>query len=126
MLGYRDAEREWLGKVPARLDDVVNLIPARLTALCVVLAAACLGESARQSWRVWWREARLTASPNAGHPMSAMAGALQVTLEKVGHYRLGIGFTPPGALHIARAIRLVYGAVTLGGGILLALSLLRW
>ncbi len=39
MLGYRDPEREWLGKIPARLDDLVNLIPARLTAGCILVVA---------------------------------------------------------------------------------------
>jgi adenosylcobinamide-phosphate synthase len=113
MLGYRDPMRFWLGKVPARLDDLANLVPARLTAVLIVLAALLLGENARQAWTVWRREARLTASPNAGHPMSAMAGALQVELEKVGHYRLGAGQPPPGAGHIARATRLLYGVTAL-------------
>lgn len=78
MLGYRDPTHLWLGKVPARLDDLVNLAPARLTAFCMVLASLCLGYATRQACRVWWREARRTASPNAGHPMSSMAGALGV------------------------------------------------
>lgn len=126
MLGYRDAEREWLGKVPARLDDVVNLVPARLTALFLMLAAALLRENAWQCWRVWRRDAHLTASPNAGHPMSAMAGALHVVLEKIGHYRLGAELSLPAACDISRAIRLIYGAVAVGVGILLALYLVGW
>jgi adenosylcobinamide-phosphate synthase len=113
MLGYRDPVRFWLGKVPARLDDLANLVPARLTAVLIVLAALLLGENTRQAWTVWRRDARLTASPNAGHPMSAMAGALQVELEKVGHYRLGAGQPLPGADHIARATRLLYGVTAL-------------
>lgn len=43
MLGYRDAEREWLGKVPARLDDLINLAPARLTAAGILAAGATGG-----------------------------------------------------------------------------------
>lgn len=125
MLGYHDAEREWLGKVPARLDDVVNLVPARLTAFFLLLAALLLREHPRQCWRIWWRDAGLTASPNAGHPMSAIAGALQVVLEKVEHYRLGAGLALPTAQDIPRAIRLIYGAVAVGVGVLLALYLAR-
>jgi adenosylcobinamide-phosphate synthase len=62
MLGYRDAVHLWLGKVPARLDDLVNLVPARLTAVCLVLAACLLRENAPQAWTTWRREGRLTAS----------------------------------------------------------------
>jgi adenosylcobinamide-phosphate synthase len=113
MLGYRDPVRFWLGKVPARVDDLANLVPARLTAVLIVLAALLLGENPRQARTVWHRDAQLTASPNAGHPMSAMAGALQVELEKVGQYRLGAGQPLPGAGHIARATRLLYGVTAL-------------
>ncbi|NOX61325.1 MAG: cobalamin biosynthesis protein CobD [Chloroflexi bacterium] len=106
MLGYRDAQREWLGKAPARLDDALNWIPARITAALIVVAAWVAGEDARSARRTWRRDARLTASPNAGHPMSAMAGALRVRLEKVGHYRLGAEYPPPHPTAIDRASRL--------------------
>jgi adenosylcobinamide-phosphate synthase len=124
MLGYRDAVHIWLGKVPARLDDLANVVPARLTAVLIVLAALLLRENVRQAWTVWRRDASLTASPNAGHPMSAMAGALQVELEKVGHYRLGAGQPLPEAQHIARATRLVYGTTVLGVVVLAGVMLL--
>lgn len=113
MLGYRDAEHEWLGKVAARLDDVLNWAPARLTAGLIVIAALVVGEDARGAWHTWRRDARLTASPNAGHPMSAVAGALGVALEKPGHYRLGAELAPPAPGDIARAVRLVNAAVAL-------------
>jgi adenosylcobinamide-phosphate synthase len=118
MLGYRDADHEWSGKVPARLDDLANLVPARVTAVLFVLAAALAGEDARGAWRVWRRDARRTASPNAGHPMSAMAGALGVELEKVGHYRLGEGLAPPQREDIRRAVRLVSVVAVLVIGLL--------
>lgn len=107
MWGYRDAEHEWLGKAAARLDDLLNLLPARLTAILIVLASLLLGEDARTAWRIWRRDAATTASPNAGHPMSAMAGALGVELEKISHYRLGWGLRQPQAQDIRRAIRLI-------------------
>lgn len=124
MLGYRDPLHEWLGKVPARLDDLVNLIPARLTACLMVMAAPFLGGNARQAWAVWRRDAHRTVSPNAGQPMSAMAGALEVELEKVGHYRLGAGQIFPVAMDIARSLRIVYGATTLAVVLLAGLRLL--
>ena len=117
MLGYRDAAREWLGKVPARLDDLANLVPSRLTAGLFVLAAWVGGEDAGGARRVWRRDAALTASPNAGHPMSAAAGALGVELEKVDHYRLGRGGRAPGAEEIQRArhlMRIACGLAALG------------
>ncbi len=109
MLGYRDPEHEWLGKVPARADDVLNALPARTTAGLIVLITGVLTEDARRAWRVWRRDAGRTASPNAGHPMAAMAGALGVELEKVGHYRLGQGLRAATAEDIARAQRIVWG-----------------
>lgn len=111
MLGYHDAEREWLGKFPARIDDVLNFIPARLTGLFILLSAPFCGASLTKAWNIMWRDARKTASPNAGVPMSAMAGALGVELEKVDHYRLGQGLCPPSVRDLVRARRLLYGSV---------------
>jgi adenosylcobinamide-phosphate synthase len=123
MLGYRDPVHEWLGKAPARFDDLANLLPARLTAALFVLAAALTGEDARRAWQVWRRDRGVTASPNAGHPMSAMAGGLGVELEKVGHYRLGTGQRPPTSEDVGRAVRLMRVAVALAVGLLVGLPL---
>ena len=106
MIGYR-GRYEWLGKGAARLDDLLNLVPARLAAALLVFAAAMGGEDARGAWAAMRCDARRTASPNAGWPMAAMAGALGVELEKPGHYRLGTGTARPDAVTIARADRLV-------------------
>lgn len=111
MLGYHDEEREWLGKVPARLDDVLNFIPARLAGLFIVLSAPLCGASLSQAWKIMWRDSNQTASPNAGIPMSAMAGALGVELEKIGHYNLGKGLRLPVSVDLARSRRLLYFSV---------------
>jgi adenosylcobinamide-phosphate synthase len=118
MLGYHDAEREWLGKIPARLDDLVNLVPARLTAGLLLLATWLLGGPIRRALIVWWCDAGQTASPNAGRPMSVMAGALGVELKKVGHYCLGAGHALPAAQDIPAAIRLLAWAVAMAVGLL--------
>jgi len=94
MLGYREGALEHFGKTAARLDDLWNLVPARLTALSLVLAAGLGGGDARGAWASMWRQHALTASPNAGWTMAAMAGALGVRLEKPGHYVLGHGPRP--------------------------------
>jgi adenosylcobinamide-phosphate synthase len=123
MLGYRDSVHEWLGKAPALLDDLVNLLPARLTAMMFILAAALTGKDAHRAWRVWRRDSRATASPNAGHPMSAMAGALNVKLEKVGHYTLGDPQQPPKSEDIRGAVRLMRIAVAMVTGLLVSILL---
>ncbi len=113
MLGYRDLKREWLGKCSARVDDLANLVPARLTAALIILAGVPLGGSVPRAVRTWFRDSRVTASPNAGHPMSAAAGVLGVELAKCGYYRLGTGERLPAARDIARARRLVWSTTLL-------------
>jgi adenosylcobinamide-phosphate synthase len=93
MIGYH-GKYEHLGKFAARLDDILNFIPARLAALLLVLAAAMKGRG-RDAWKTALKEHVRTESPNAGWPMAAMAGALNVRLEKVGHYVLGEGRASP-------------------------------
>ncbi|MCK4721659.1 MAG: cobalamin biosynthesis protein, partial [Dehalococcoidia bacterium] len=88
MVGYH-GEWEYLGKFAARLDDVVNFVPARVTGLLIVLAARICRKNVSQAWRIMLRDHKKTQSPNAGWTMGAIAGALGVQLEKAGHYKLG-------------------------------------
>jgi adenosylcobinamide-phosphate synthase len=106
MWGYRDERYEYLGKVAARGDDALNWVPARLTAMLIALAAQSSYGRWHGAWSVARRDARNTASPNAGWPMAALAGALDTTLVKIGHYQLGDGPRHPDAALIeeARAI----------------------
>jgi adenosylcobinamide-phosphate synthase len=99
MIGYH-GRYEYLGKFPSRLDDVLNYIPARLTALLIVVAAVIHRGSAGQAWRVAINDHARTESPNAGWPMAAAAGALNVQMEKVGYYKLGARNKPmtPGTI----------------------------
>jgi adenosylcobinamide-phosphate synthase len=98
---------EYLGKFAARLDDVVNLIPSRLTALLIVLAAFLMRSRSRESWLILIRDHSRTESPNAGYPMAAAAGALGVQFTKVGHYRLGDARQPLAPQTIDKALRLI-------------------
>ncbi len=93
MVGYH-GQWEYLGKFAARLDDVVNFIPARLTALIIVLASLLCRKNIAQAWHTMIRDHKKTESPNAGWTISAIAGALGVQLEKVGHYKLGDNHHP--------------------------------
>jgi len=116
MLGYRDEAREWLGKLPARLDDLVNFLPARLTGVCLSVAAHLRFGQGKQAWRAMRREARKTDSPNAGVPMSAMAGGLDIELEKVEQYTLGQGNRPPEVKDIQRAQEMLTWGALIGSG----------
>ena len=114
MIGYR-GRYEYLGKASARLDDLLNLIPARLSTGMLLLSGVVTSNcSARQGWHTAHREHRLTASPNAGWTIAAMAGLLGVALEKPGHYLIGKGYNEPTAADIHRAVRVAYLAATLG------------
>jgi adenosylcobinamide-phosphate synthase len=114
MIGYH-GRYEYLGKVSARLDDLLNLMPARLTALLLLAAGALAGGDVRRGWSVLRRDGGKTESPNAGRPMAAMAGLLGVELEKAGHYRLGEPdpLRPLSPATIAQAWRLVAVAALL-------------
>ena len=114
MIGYRDLRHEFLGKCAARLDDLLNWIPARLAGLLVVLAGAMTGGDWRMAWRVMLEQHDRTSSPNAGWPMAAAAGALGVRLEKAGAYRLDGEVEQPRWETIRRARRLVAWAAGLG------------
>ena len=106
MIGYR-GKYEHMGKFTARLDDIANLLPARLTALLLVMAAFVSRRNGRASWQVMLRDHVRTESPNAGWPMSAAAGALRVQLEKVPYYRLGEAKAPLTPQTIDAALGLV-------------------
>ena len=118
MWGYRTPELEWFGKWAARADDVLNFIPARLTALLLLGTAALCRLDVRTAWRVWRRDGCSTPSPNAGQPMSVAAGALGVNLTKRRLYSLGGEFPPPGDGDVARALR--WAAVSAWAAALLA------
>lgn len=106
MWGYRTPEFEQLGKFPARLDDLLNWLPARLTGWLLVLAAWLAGEQAKGAAHTMLTQHQRTASPNSGWTMSAMAGALGVTLDKRGVYALAGGQEPLNVATIRRALRL--------------------
>lgn len=94
MVGYKNEEYEYVGWFPARLDDLANYLPARLTGLLMVLAAAFMGLNWRRAYHIMIRDARKTPSPNSGYPMAAAAGALGIRLEKKGVYVLGEAINP--------------------------------
>lgn len=124
MLGYRTEPLRWLGNTAARTDDLLNLIPARLTAGIMLMVAGAAPRRFPRAVSVWWRDRGSVSSPNAGHPMSAAAGVLGVRLEKHGVYCLGRGQRAPSALDVQRSIRLLW--VTSGVFVLLLCAVLAF
>ena len=126
MIGHRTPRHAAFGWAAARLDDAMNIVPARLTALLTLLVAP----KARRRWRTVATEARGHVSPNAGWPEAAFAAGLGVSLGGPRRYGTraveGVWLNPEGRApersDIARALRLAVtiGLVHAGGYVLLA------
>ena len=88
-VGYKDRKHLHIGWLAAKLDTLVNYLPARITAILTILSARIVAADWKNSMKMLRRDHGKTESTNAGWPMSAMAGALGVMLEKPGNYSLG-------------------------------------
>jgi adenosylcobinamide-phosphate synthase len=116
MLGHRDERYLFFGRAAARIDDIANFIPARLTALSFVLAADILRGRGARAFSVCWNDANRHPSVNAGYPEAAMAGALGIELGGDAIYEgeseprpfLGSAEVPPDVDDIAAARRMMW------------------
>jgi adenosylcobinamide-phosphate synthase len=113
MVGYRSERHARFGRVAARLDDVANLVPARLTAALTVLLAPLVGGRPADALRAWRRDASGHPSPNAGPVEATAAGALGLRLGGRTEYAHGAEDRPalgdgraPAAADLRRAARL--------------------
>jgi adenosylcobinamide-phosphate synthase len=118
MIGHLDDRYRWFGWASARLDDVANFLPARITALLLVLSAGIVSRSwltMHRAWHTVLRDGGQHPSPNSGHPEAAMAGALGVRLGGINRYdgisierpSLGDPDQPLTRAHIGRALTLM-------------------
>ena len=82
MLGYKSEELIHIGFFPAKIDDVLNYIPARISGIFVVISAYLLGLDGKNAYRIMMRDARKCPSPNSGYTMATTAGALNIQLVK--------------------------------------------
>ena len=135
MIGHMDDRYRWFGWASARLDDVVNFLPARITALLLVLSAGIVSRSwpaMQHAWEILLRDGRQHPSPNSGRPEAAMAGALGVQLGGTNRYDglpierpyLGDPDQPLTRAHIGMALTLMlWTSIT---GVLLGMVWLLW
>jgi adenosylcobinamide-phosphate synthase len=132
MVGYKNRRYVLFGRAAARIDDVANFLPARLAVPLIALAAWLIGVAGRSALITAWREGRQHASPNAGYPEAAFAGALGVRLNGPNTYGgvlvekpyIGVGLAAVQTFHIRQACRLMFATSVLGCAVGWLISLL--
>lgn len=121
MLGYKNERYLYFGRMAARVDDVLNFVPARMTGLLFVMAAFLLGYDGRNALNILVRDAAGHPSPNGGHAEAPVAGALHIRLGGINYYfgerhfraYMGDAHMEISAKHILGAIRLMYTGTVL-------------
>ena len=116
MVGYKNDKYLYFGRAAAKLDDVLNLIPARVAGVLMCLGAAASGYDGRNAWRIFRRDRKNHKSPNSAHTEAACAGALQLQLAGPSYYfgklvdkpTIGDDQRPVEPLDILRAGRILY------------------
>lgn len=118
MVGYKNDRYLYFGRASAKLDDLLNFIPARLTGLAMCAGAFFTGLDWRTAFRIYRRDRKNHSSPNSAHPESACAGALNIQLGGDAYYfgklyrkkTIGDDIRPVDSGDIKLAIRLMYAA----------------
>jgi adenosylcobinamide-phosphate synthase len=89
MIGYKDEHHRDIGWASAKMDTVMNAIPARVSIIFLATSSLILRQDWKNAIAICKRDGRKTESLNSGIPMSLVAGALKIQLEKINHYKLG-------------------------------------
>ena len=131
MVGYRDEYYKNIGWMSAKLDTISNFIPARITSFLMVISSQLVGADWKNCLQILRSDHDKTLSPNAGYPMAAMAGALRIKLEKIGHYSLGENQEPLTTAKCRKALSImklttILFSVGLSIPLLLILYLVGW
>ncbi len=121
MIGYKNERYLYFGRAAAKLDDVVNYIPARLSALAMIAVCPLLKLDGKNAFRIWRRDRRKHASPNSAQTESVAAGALHVELAGPASYfgkrvekpTIGDPDRPIERADVKRTAKLMYGASVL-------------
>ena len=132
MIGYKNDKYIEFGRVAAKLDDIVNFIPARIAALELILAAKLCGFDAKGAFRIWRRDRHNHASPNSAQTESVVAGALGLRLAGPAYYfgklldkpYIGDDLRPIEPEDIRRAQKMMF--VAAGVMLVIALAALLW
>jgi adenosylcobinamide-phosphate synthase len=106
MIGYKNPKNINIGWFPAKLDDILNYLPARITGVLIVIAAVIIKLDWKNAYKIMIRDANNTPSPNSGYPMAATAGALGIQLIKPGVYQLGDNLNHLNSEKISETIQL--------------------
>ncbi|MCM1329928.1 MAG: adenosylcobinamide-phosphate synthase CbiB [Ruminococcus sp.] len=117
MIGYKNEKYAEIGKFAAKLDDFLNFIPSRITALAMIFSAYFLKYNGKNAFKIWRRDRRKHASPNSAQTESVCAGALEIQLAGDAYYfgklhkkeYIGDNIRPVENEDIRRANRLMYG-----------------
>ena len=116
MVGYKNEKYLYFGRAAAKLDDIANYLPSRLSALLLIAAAFFCRENVKNAWKIWRRDRRNHASPNSAQTEAVMAGALMVQLAGPAWYfgeyydkpTIGDPLRPVEPKDILRANRMLY------------------
>lgn len=122
MVGYKNERYINIGMVSARLDDIANFLPSRITALLMIVVALFLRLDAKRGFSIMRRDCRKNPSPNSGYPEASMAGILGIQLGGPSSYGgrivekpyIGEPLTSINPEHILTSVRVMYGTSILG------------
>lgn len=106
MVGYENDKLKYIGYFSAKVDDILNYIPARIAGFLIVVSAFILKLDWKNSYKIMLRDARKCPSPNSGFTMASTAGALNIQLVKKDTYILGDNTVEIDVLHISKAVKL--------------------
>ncbi|MBR6399966.1 MAG: cobalamin biosynthesis protein CobD [Firmicutes bacterium] len=134
MVGYKNDKYINFGKCAARLDDIVNFIPSRLSALLLILTAPLCGQSAKNALKIFIRDGGKHASPNSARTEAACAGAMGIQLAGDAYYFgklykkpfIGDDINEIKPEHIAIANKMMYAAAWLGLVIFAGIGVMIW
>jgi adenosylcobinamide-phosphate synthase len=132
MVGYIEEPYTHFGTFPAKMDDVLNYIPARISAFLMIFASIFVGMDTKNAWKMYFRDRYNHASPNSAHTEAVMAGALDVQLAGDAYYfgvlhkkkTIGDDIRPIEIDDIKRANKLLYASAIVSILVFLAIRFL--
>jgi adenosylcobinamide-phosphate synthase len=131
MIGYKESYFVNIGWIAAKADTYVNYIPSRIAAVLMIFAAFINNADWKNSITIFRKERNYTISVNSGHPISVLAGALRVRVEKIDHYIIGEPFEKISiekckiAINIMKTTIIIF-CIIIASPLIIILGLLNW